>query len=86
MKKEFYKQVNNLFWAYRWTYGENPIVCFSNPKVFTNIIYSAKELEGLMVQGANNGHATLIPQRVLMSAYLSSQNASDIQSQACMVA
>ncbi len=69
MKKEFYMRANNLFWTFRWTQGAKPIVCFSNPKVFINIIYSVEELLTLLLGGEAKNHNSEIPRRVLQDAY-----------------
>jgi hypothetical protein len=82
MKKEFYMRANNFFWTFRWTYGANSFVCFSNPKVFINVIYSIEELEALIAQGVAKLHDISIPKRVLHAAY----SEKDMQSFAAMAA
>lgn len=69
MKKEFYMRANNLFWTFHWTHGEKPIVCFSNPKVFTNVIYSLEDILSILLGGEAKNYNTEIPRRVLQDAY-----------------
>lgn len=68
MKKEFYMRANNLFWTFSWSKGPRPIVCFSNPKVFANVIYSLEDLLRILLGQAENDNNE-VPRRVLQDAY-----------------
>ncbi len=69
MKKEFLIRSKNIFWTYHWTLGASPIVCFSNPKVFTNVIYSQADLEAAIKRGDIDKSGKTVPYQTLLEAY-----------------
>jgi|GEM_PF-3173457 len=82
MKKEFCMRVNNMSWTYNWTQGKNPIVCFSNPKVSSNIIYPLEELKVILARSDEQNRYVSVPHRVLQAAY----DDRDVQASKAMAA
>lgn len=68
MVQDFKRRATNIFWSYRWTFGDNPVVFFGNPKVSTNVIYTLDELREILGRSDQNNAFIPVPRKVLQSA------------------
>ncbi|MGH1404449.1 MAG: hypothetical protein ACRBDL_09410 [Alphaproteobacteria bacterium] len=68
MVTEFKKRGTNVFWSYRWTFGDNPVVFFGNPQVKTNVIYTLEELRVILERSDQENQFIPVPRNVMKSA------------------
>ncbi|MCK5384639.1 MAG: hypothetical protein KAJ29_03620 [Alphaproteobacteria bacterium] len=69
MKHEFFMRASNLFWKFHWSGGENPVVCFSNPKVSANVIYTLRDIEIILARDAIRKSQLPVPLCIMQRAY-----------------
>ena len=68
MVNDFRRRATDVFWSYRWTLGDNPVVFFGNPKVSTNVIYTLPELRRIVKRSDEENSFIPVPRKVLESA------------------
>ncbi len=68
MVTEFKKRATDVYWSYRWTFGDNPVAFFGNPKVSTNVIYKLDELRAILERSDRDNQFIPVPRNVLQSA------------------
>ncbi len=68
MVTEFKKRGTNVFWSYRWTFGDSPVVFFGNPQVKTNVIYTLEELRTVLGRSDQENQFVPVPRNVMQSA------------------
>ncbi|MCK5375130.1 MAG: hypothetical protein KAJ40_07590 [Alphaproteobacteria bacterium] len=85
MKRKFLMRASCLLWTYSCTNGDNPIICFSNPKVSINVIYTLDDIAEMLARGDDqNGYTHIpyyVPYSVMKEAYdvMTAQLSTDTQ-------
>lgn len=68
MKNDFKKRASNVFWSYRWSFGGERSVLFSNPRVSANIIYTESELRDVLLRSDAENMFIPIPRKIMQEA------------------
>lgn len=69
MVSDFSEKSKSVLWSFLWTFGEKPVVKFSNPKTRTNVIYTAQELKCIVSRCDDENSFIPVPRHVLENAY-----------------
>ncbi|MFP4098110.1 MAG: hypothetical protein ACLFP8_00085 [Alphaproteobacteria bacterium] len=69
MNNKYQKRISNMYWTYHWTYGDQPLVRFTNPKACTNVIYTIEELKFILDSSDKENSFIPVPRSVMQGAY-----------------
>ena len=66
MVGEFKKLSTDQSWSYRWSFGQNPVVSFTNPRVKTVVNFSLLQLNSILEE--DECDFIPVPRNVMQSA------------------
>jgi len=69
MTDNFTTRPASEFWVFEWSVADIPVVFFSNPKVSTNVIYTANELEKVLSRSDKENSFIPVPRKVMQRAW-----------------
>lgn len=69
MVREFLKRSESVTWHFLWTFGDKPVVKFTNEKARTSVIYTADELKNILERSDDENSFIPVPREVLERAY-----------------